>query len=119
MFRKIAFMLLPSTCLLLVGCSDNPLEGKWVLNPGQNDLLCQVGCKKVEYTAKEMIWDGLVLDVSYEIRGKTVIVRQEGDNFANQMFGDQAITMIDDFNFSSGDGKCRWSRPKVADADVR
>ena len=105
--------MLPLTIMsvmALQACSDNPLLGKWKLKSGQDDLICTLACKEVIYGSDEMICDGSVLEVSYDIRDKMVVVRQEDTELVNQLMGDQAIEIIDKRTISAAGGKCRWGK---------
>ena len=96
--------------LFLQGCSDNPLEGKWKLKSGQTDLVCSFACKEVIYGPDEMICDGSVSEVSYDIRENLVIIRRDQSRLLNQLVGDQAIQVIDHRTISAGGGKCKWGK---------
>jgi hypothetical protein len=61
-----------SLVISLIGCTKNPLLGKWKVKPGQNELF--VMCHEIEFRENLTKCGSIVEEVEYEVDGNIVIV---------------------------------------------
>ena len=64
--------MLLSLLVFLIGCTKNPLLGKWKVKPGQNDLF--VMCPEIEFRENLSRCGSIVEEVEYEVDGNIVVV---------------------------------------------
>lgn len=69
------------TFLVLQGCSENPLIGKWVLENTRENRLGSFLCRNIEYTKSEENCDGIVTPIEYDLRENEILIKSNASNF--------------------------------------